>query len=182
MGGIRRHAQPSHGTRQSRHCVSAVQGAAFSNDDDLIDSQLASCATSFRTDTSIIRVENQVMLTRLVVAAVSFMLAAPTLAEAQQDKSKIILGYSKCAHCFPMALTPGLTDKLTIEPIGFNTDSDVLTALVSKSVDVAQVTYLHFITALDKGFDVVAISGQINGGSEILVQPTLALAAGDWPR
>jgi ABC-type nitrate/sulfonate/bicarbonate transport system substrate-binding protein len=126
-------------------------------------------------------VENQVMLTRLVVAAVSFVLAAPTLAEAQQDKSKIILGYSKCAHCFPMALTPGLTDKLTIEPIGFNTASDVLTALVSKSVDVAQVTYLHFITALDKGFDVVAISGKINGGSEILVQPKLALAAGDWP-
>jgi ABC-type nitrate/sulfonate/bicarbonate transport system substrate-binding protein len=120
------------------------------------------------------------MLTRLAVAALSFLLAAPTLVEAQQDKPKIILGYSKCAHCFPMALTPGLTDKLTIEAIGFNTASDVLTALVSKSIDVAQVTYLHFITALDKGFDVVAVSGQINGGSEIIAQPKLALAAGDW--
>ena len=120
------------------------------------------------------------MLTRLAVAAVSLVLAAPTLVEAQQDRSKIILGYARCAQCFSMALMPELTDKLAIETVGFNTASDVLTALVSKSIDVAQVTYLHFITALDKGFDVVAISGHVNGGSEILAQPKLALAANDW--
>src|SRR5215471_7554922 len=120
------------------------------------------------------------MLTRLAAAAVSLVLAAPTLVEAQQGRPKIILGYARCAQCFSMALTPQLTEKLAIETVGFNTASDVLTALVSKSVDVAQVTYLHFITALDKGFDVVAISGHVNGGSEILVQPKLALAANDW--
>ena len=120
------------------------------------------------------------MLTRLAVAAVSFVLAAPTLVEAQQDKPKIVLGYARCAQCFSMALMPELTDKLAIEAIGFNTASDVLTALVSKSVDIAQVTYLHFVTALDKRFDVVAISGHVNGGSEIITQPKLALAAEDW--
>jgi ABC-type nitrate/sulfonate/bicarbonate transport system substrate-binding protein len=56
----------------------------------------------------------------------------------------------------------------------------VLTALLSKSIDVAQVTYLHYATALDKGFDVVAISGQINGGSQILVGNDLPLAENDW--
>jgi len=121
-----------------------------------------------------------VMLTRLAVAAVSFVLAAPTLVEAQQDKPRIVLGYARCAQCFSMALMPELTDKLAIEAIGFNTASDVLTALVSKSVDIAQVTYLHFVTALDKRFDVVAISGHVNGGSEIVAQPKLALAAEDW--
>ncbi len=120
------------------------------------------------------------MLTRLAVAAVSFVLAAPTLVEAQQNKPKISLGYARCAQCFSMALMPELTDKLAIEAIGFNTASDVLTALVSKSVDIAQVTYLHFVTALDKRFDVVAISGHVNGGSEIITQPKLALAAEDW--
>jgi ABC-type nitrate/sulfonate/bicarbonate transport system substrate-binding protein len=120
------------------------------------------------------------MLTRLAVAAVSFVLAAPTLVEAQQDKPRIVLGYARCAQCFSMALMPELTDKLAIEAIGFNTASDVLTALVSKSVDIAQVTYLHFVTALDKRFDVVAISGHVNGGSEIVAQPKLALAAEDW--
>jgi ABC-type nitrate/sulfonate/bicarbonate transport system substrate-binding protein len=42
------------------------------------------------------------------------------------------------------------------------------------------VTYLHYVTALDKGFDVVAVSGQINGGSECLSSNKLALAGEDW--
>jgi ABC-type nitrate/sulfonate/bicarbonate transport system substrate-binding protein len=67
-----------------------------------------------------------------------------------------------------MSLTPGLAKGVEIEATGFNSGNDVLTALVSKSIDVAQVTYLHYVTALDKGFDVVAVSGQINGGSECI--------------
>jgi hypothetical protein len=51
---------------------------------------------------------------------------------------------------------------------------------VSKSIDVAQETYLHYVTALDKGFDVVAISGQINGGSECLSSNKFSLAGDDW--
>lgn len=120
-------------------------------------------------------------MTRLAVAAVCFLLSAPAAVQAQQDRPRIVLGFSKCAHCFSMVLAPSLAEKVTIETVGFNTASDVLTALVSKSIDVAQVTYLHFVTALDKGFDVVAISGHINGGSEILVQPGIAIAGGDWP-
>jgi ABC-type nitrate/sulfonate/bicarbonate transport system substrate-binding protein len=77
-------------------------------------------------------------------------------------------------------LTPGLAKGVTIEATGFNSGNDVLTALVSKSIDVAQVTYLHYVTALDKGFDIVAISGQINGGSECLSAPALNLSKGDW--
>jgi ABC-type nitrate/sulfonate/bicarbonate transport system substrate-binding protein len=42
------------------------------------------------------------------------------------------------------------------------------------------VTYLHYVTALDKGFDVVAVSGQINGGSECISSNKLALAGEDW--
>ena len=117
---------------------------------------------------------------RLAVAALCLLLFVPVSVQAQQDKPRVVLGYAKCAHCFSMVLTPGLADKVTIETVGFNTASDVLTALVSKSIDVAQVTYLHFVAALDKGFDVVAISGHINGGSEILLQPGIALAEGDW--
>ncbi|ENK7041687.1 ABC transporter substrate-binding protein, partial [Klebsiella pneumoniae] len=67
-----------------------------------------------------------------------------------------------------------------LQAIPFNTGNDVLTALLSKSIDVAQVTYLHYATALDKGFDVVAISGQINGGSQILIANNLPVKAGDW--
>src|SRR5262249_49480515 len=119
-------------------------------------------------------------MTRLAVAVLCFLLSVSIPAQAQQDKPRIVLGYAKCAHCFSMVLAPGLADKVTIETVGFNTASDVLTALVSRSIDVAQVTYLHFVTALDKGFDVVAISGHINGGSDILVQTGITLAGEDW--
>jgi ABC-type nitrate/sulfonate/bicarbonate transport system substrate-binding protein len=121
------------------------------------------------------------MMTRLAIAALWFLLSAPVAVQAQGDKPRIVLGYAKCAHCFSMVLAPALAEKVTIETVGFNTASDVLTALVSKSIDVAQITYLHFVAALDKGFDVVAISGHINGGSDILVQPGIPLAGEDWP-
>jgi ABC-type nitrate/sulfonate/bicarbonate transport system substrate-binding protein len=105
-------------------------------------------------------------------------LAATSLAAAEGPKIK--LGFAKCAHCLPMSLTPGLAKGVEIEAINFNSGNDVLTALVSKSIDVAQVTYLHYVTALDKGFDVVAVSGQINGGSECLSSSKLALPGEDW--
>ena len=105
------------------------------------------------------------------------MLAAPAHAE---DRPEIKLGFAKCAHCTPLTLTPAYAKDIALDVVAFNTGNDVLTALVSKSIDVAQVTYLHYVTALDKGFDVVAISGQVNGGSQILVSNDLPVAAGDW--
>jgi ABC-type nitrate/sulfonate/bicarbonate transport system substrate-binding protein len=113
----------------------------------------------------------------------AFVLIAMTLAAtafAEAETPKIKLGFAKCAHCLPMSLTPGLANGVEIEATGFNSGNDVLTALVSKSIDVAQVTYLHYVTALDKGFDVVAVSGQINGGSECISSNKLALAGEDW--
>ncbi|WP_231394262.1 ABC transporter substrate-binding protein [Pseudacidovorax intermedius] len=108
--------------------------------------------------------------------------AAALLPLAGQAQDAIKLGYAKCAHCTPLALTPQNADasKVKLEATGFNTGNDVLTALLSKSIDVAQVTYLHYATALDKGFDVVAISGQINGGSQILVGNDVPVAENDW--
>ena len=113
----------------------------------------------------------------------AFVLIAMTLAAtafAEAETPKIKLGFAKCAHCLPMSLTPGLANGVEIEATGFNSGNDVLTALVSKSIDVAQVTYLHYVTALDKGFDVVAVSGQINGGSECISSNKLALPGEDW--
>lgn len=110
----------------------------------------------------------------------AFAMVAWSVAAIAQGGPLVKLGFAKCAHCVPMALTPELAKGVTIEATGFNSGNDVLTALVSKSLDVAQVTYLHYVTALDKGFDVVAISGQVNGGSECLAAPNLKLTADDW--
>ncbi len=107
------------------------------------------------------------------------LLALPSLSFAD-DAPKIKLGYAKCAHCTPMSLTPQFAEGVAVDAVGFNTGTDALTALVSKNIDVAQVTYLHYAIALDKGFDVVAISGQVNGGSAILLGNDLEVAPGDW--
>ncbi|MDQ2101923.1 ABC transporter substrate-binding protein [Azospirillum isscasi] len=116
----------------------------------------------------------------LTLTTVTAAFLALSAAAQAADAETVKLGFAKCAHCLPMALTPDLAKGVTIDAINFNSGNDVLTALVSKSIDVAQVTYLHYITALDKGFDVVAVSGQVNGGSEIVVAKGIDLKAGDW--
>ncbi len=113
-------------------------------------------------------------------AAFTALAAVVPLASQAQEAPSIKLGYAKCAHCTPLSLTPENATGVKLEAIAFNTGNDVLTALLSKSIDVAQVTYLHYATALDKGFDVVAISGQVNGGSQILVGNDLAIKENDW--
>ena len=115
-------------------------------------------------------------LARLILV----LAAVVPLASQAQDAPSIKLGYAKCAHCTPLSLTPENATGVKLEAIAFNTGNDVLTALLSKSIDVAQVTYLHYATALDKGFDVVAISGQVNGGSQILVGNDLPIKENDW--
>lgn len=113
-------------------------------------------------------------------AAVAVLAAVLPFSSQAEDVPTIKLGYAKCAHCTPLSLMPQVVNGVKVEAIGFTTGNDVMTALVSKNIDVAQLTYLHYATALDKGFDMVAISGQINGGSQILVANDLPVAAGDW--
>lgn len=115
----------------------------------------------------------------VLVAALGLALVQGSGAQAQTP-APIKLGYAKCAHCTPMSLTPDYAKGAKVEAIGFNTGNDALTALVSKSVDVVQVTYLHYVTALDRGFDVVAVSGQISGGSTILAVNDLPVGPNDW--
>jgi ABC-type nitrate/sulfonate/bicarbonate transport system substrate-binding protein len=118
-------------------------------------------------------------VTRYLLAVLAALaLVCPVQGFAQGATIK--LGYAKCAHCTPMSLTPQYAEGVEIDAVGFNTGTDALTALVSKNIEVAQVTYLHYAIALDKGFDVVAISGQVNGGSAMLIGNDLDVAAGDW--
>ena len=116
-----------------------------------------------------------------VLAITAFFLTSLLPVESfAQATPKVKMAYAKCAHCLSMAMVPGLAKGVDIEAINFTSGNDALTALVSKSVDIAQVTYLHFVTGLDKGMDLVAISGQVNGGSELLVGKDMALEANDW--
>jgi ABC-type nitrate/sulfonate/bicarbonate transport system substrate-binding protein len=121
------------------------------------------------------------LVSRLAAIVACLVLIALHSAPATaQTEPTIKLGYAKCAHCTPLSLVPQTAKGVKIEAIGFNTGNDVLTALISKSIDIGQVTYLHYAIALDKGFDVVAISGQVNGGSAMLVTNDLPVTPEDW--
>ncbi|MCF4124105.1 ABC transporter substrate-binding protein [Methylobacterium sp. SyP6R] len=115
-----------------------------------------------------------------LLAAAIWSFSPGPLSPASAQDAPVKVGYAKCAHCLPVALLPGFAKGATIDATGFNSGNDVLTALIAKSLDVAQVTYLHYVTALDKGFDIVAVAGEVNGGSECLSAKALNLKADDW--
>lgn len=110
--------------------------------------------------------------------ALGLLAAAPRGATAAPPT--VDFGLAKCAHCVPLVLLPDYAKSVTIKPTVFTNGNDVLTALLSGGIQVAQVTYVAYITALDRGFHVVAISGQIGGGSQLVLRPGLGIAPGDW--
>ena len=120
------------------------------------------------------------MLHKIIVALVIAAACGAAPSAKAQSEAPLKIGFAKCAHCMAVALLPDYAKGVKVETSNFNAGSDVLTALVSKSIDVAQVTYLHLVTALDKGFDVVAVSGQVNGGSELLIASGIDVKPDDW--
>lgn len=106
------------------------------------------------------------------------LLSARGTVSAEGDTVNV--GYGTCAHCLTMALTPKFGRGVTINLVKFNSSNDAFTALIGGSIDVAQVTYLHFIRALDQGIPIVAISGHVNGGSEVLTRNSLGIKPNDW--
>ena len=79
----------------------------------------------------------KLLLGALVALGITSLLASNSIAQAEPT---IKLGYAKCAHCTAMSLTPQYAKGVQIDAVGFNTGTDALTALVSKNIDVSQVT------------------------------------------
>lgn len=117
---------------------------------------------------------------KLILAALSALAISGLQNVASAQTPTISLGFAKCAHCTAMALTPEFAKGVDIKATPFTTGTDALTALVTKNIDVAQVTYLHYVIALDKGFDVIAIAGQVSGGSAMMVGNDLPVTPNDW--
>lgn len=99
---------------------------------------------------------------------------------APSGPDKIRIGHAKCAHCLPMAYMGDYVKEYPVEVTAFPTGTDVLTAISTGALDVAQITYLHFMRAVEQGTPVIAISGQINGGSDLLLRKDVAVPPDDW--
>lgn len=99
---------------------------------------------------------------------------------ASSGNETINIAAPQCAHCLAMYL---LTDKIpgyTVKVDTFKDFPSLLASLASGKVSVAQIDYTGLISMVDKGAPVVAISGEVNGGSDFVVNSQLGLAADDW--
>lgn len=86
----------------------------------------------------------------------------------------------QCAHCLAMYLLKDKIPGYTVKVDQFKDFASLLAGLASGKVDVAQIDYTGLISMVDKGAPVVAISGEVNGGSDFVLSPKITLAADDW--
>lgn len=89
-------------------------------------------------------------------------------------------GSPECGQCLAMSLLPSQIHGYRLSYSTFANSSDAATAVASGHIDFAQITYTNFPTLVSKGVDVVATSGEVNGGSDFVVSPSLHLAPDDW--
>lgn len=99
---------------------------------------------------------------------------------ASADAKTINIAAPQCAHCLAMYLLPDKIPGYTVNVDTFKDFSSLLAGLASGQVDVAQIDYTGLISMIDGGADVVAISGQVNGGTDFVIAPSLGLTADDW--
>ena len=89
-------------------------------------------------------------------------------------------GSPECGQCLAMSLLPREIRGYRLSYSTFANSSDAATAVASGHVDFAQITYTNFPTLVSKGVDVVATSGEVNGGSDFVVSRSLHLAPDNW--
>lgn len=113
----------------------------------------------------------------LVATACGSSSAAPASASTG---GTIVVGAPECAHCLGMSLLgPNLGSyKVKFQPFG--TLTDLTAALASGKVQVGQIDYTGLVSFVSKGIPIVAISGEVNGGSDFVLSPKIGLAANDW--
>jgi ABC-type nitrate/sulfonate/bicarbonate transport system substrate-binding protein len=99
---------------------------------------------------------------------------------AAAAKPTIVVAAPECAHCLAMSL---LAKEMPGYNVKFETFSQLtaLTAgLAAGSIDVGQIDYTGLVSFVDKNLPIVAVSGEVNGGSDFVLSPSLKLQAGDW--
>ncbi|MFW0783557.1 ABC transporter substrate-binding protein [Gordonia sp. CPCC 206044] len=117
------------------------------------------------------------------IAAVAVAASAGLFAACGSDTAsdEIVVASPQCAHCLSMSLLP---DKMPGEQViyqNFTKLSDLSTGLASGAISVGQIDYTALVSLVSKGLPIVAISGQVNGGSDFVTSAKLGLRENDWP-
>lgn len=86
----------------------------------------------------------------------------------------------QCAHCLAMAMLPGQISGYNVQYQNFSKLSDLEAGLASGRINVGQIDYTGLVSVISQGLPIVAISGEVNGGSDLLVAPSVNLQPDDW--
>jgi ABC-type nitrate/sulfonate/bicarbonate transport system substrate-binding protein len=107
--------------------------------------------------------------------------AATTAGSSSSASEKTItIASPQCAHCLAMALLPDQIKGYKVEYQNFSKLSDLEAGLASGRIDVGQIDYTGLVAVISQGLPIIAISGEVNGGSDLLVSPSLKVKTGDW--
>lgn len=92
----------------------------------------------------------------------------------------INVGAPECAHCLAMALLGPDIDGKQVRFHPYNTISSLVTSLLTDRVQIAQVDYPSLVSLISRNVPIVAISGEVNGGSDFVLSNSIDIKKGDW--
>ncbi len=92
----------------------------------------------------------------------------------------VTVGSPSCAQCLAMSLLGNVDPNLHVTYEQFANAPDATTAVAAGKVDVAQIVYTGLVSAASTGLPIVAISGEVNGGSDLMVGPDVNVKPSDW--
>ncbi|MEY2342541.1 ABC transporter substrate-binding protein [Acidithiobacillus sp. IBUN Pt1247-S3] len=92
------------------------------------------------------------------------------------------VGAPECAHCLAMALLGPIIDghKVSFHP--FSALSPLVSSLITGRIQIAQVDYPSLVSLASKDVPIVAISGEVNGGSDFVLNSRIKITPNDWNR
>lgn len=97
------------------------------------------------------------------------------------SKPTLTVAAPECAHCLAMTLLGSQLPQYNVQFKSFATLTELTAGLASGSIDVGQIDYTGLVSFISKGLPIVAVSGEVNGGSDFVVSPKITLTSNDWP-
>ncbi len=117
----------------------------------------------------------------------TFLSACGTSSSASSSTSKtssqpiaVTVGSPSCAQCLAMTLLGKVDPNIHVTYKQFANAPDATTAVAAGKVNVAQIVYTGLVSAASTNLPIVAISGEVNGGSDFIVSPNIKIAPNNW--
>ncbi|WP_083700213.1 ABC transporter substrate-binding protein [Acidihalobacter ferrooxydans] len=125
-------------------------------------------------------IERRKTLLKVLLVGLLMLSGTAGYADAQAADKTLTVGAPECAHCLAMALMGPTSGPYNFTFKPFGTLTALTTSLLTNEVQIAQIDYPALVSLISKHTPIVAISGQVNGGTDLVLQPSIKVAAGDW--